>query len=145
MRRLTAALLAVLSLAAGCSTGDDDGSDAAPPTQTETVTRTQSGGGGGGDITFDEIPELVDRVQPSVVSVTTDAGEGSGVIWSSDGIIVTNHHVILGAQQVEVVLASGAELEARIRASTQDYDLAVLEVDREGLPEATFADTLPDV
>jgi S1-C subfamily serine protease len=141
-RRFPAVLLAGLSLLAGCSGGDDDGE--ATRTITETVARTQSAGGARA-VTFGDVPELVDRVQPSIVSVTTDVGEGSGVIWSDDGLIVTNHHVVDGAQQIEVVLASGAELEARVRASTPDYDLAMLEVDRDGLPEATFARGLPEV
>jgi serine protease DegQ len=59
--------------------------------------------------------------------------------------VVTHHHVVVGAQAVEVVLASGAELEAQVEASTDDFDLAVLRVAREGLPRATFTADLPDV
>jgi serine protease DegQ len=147
MKRPRAAiLLALLALAAGCSAGDDEAADTAQVTVTETTTRTQPGGGGDeAAVGFDDLPELVDRVQPSVVSVRIGGGVGSGVIWNADGVIVTNQHVVGPAQEVEVVLASGAELPARVRASSADYDLAVLEVEREGLPAASFADTLPDV
>lgn len=129
-------------LAAGCSGSGGGDEETATATETQVVTRSVGGGGGA---TFAEIPDVVDRVQPSVVSIATDTGEGSGVIWSDDGLVVTNQHVIVGAQTVEVVLASGAELEAEVEASTADFDLAVLRVQGEGLPEATFADALPRV
>lgn len=132
--------LAVVLVLAGCS----GGGSAAERTETVTVTETvRAGGGTAGD--FDRIPELVDSVEPSVVAVVTDRGEGSGVIWDDDGVIVTNEHVIEGASRVEVVLASGTELEAEVEAVTEDFDLAVLRVERKGLPPARFARELPDV
>ncbi len=92
---------------------------------------------------------LVEQVQPSVVSVAVEAGasqgEGSGVIWDDDGRIVTNDHVVAGSRQVEVVLASGDRLPAEVTASSRDFDLAVLQVERRGLPAAAFADELPVV
>ena len=142
--RAAAALAsALVVLAAACSLGGGDGE--ATETTTVTVTETAPGRatGRGGD--FERIPEVVDRVEPSVVTVATDTGEGSGVVWNDDGIIVTNDHVVDGASAVEVVLASGAELPATVEASTPDYDLAVLRVDREGLPAATFSSELPEV
>ena len=144
-RRTAAALVCALAVfAAACSPGGGDGddTDAASVTVTETVTAPR-GSANGGD--FERIPEVVDRVEPSVVTVATDTGEGSGVVWNDDGIIVTNDHVVDGASAVEVVLASGAELPATVEASTPDYDLAVLRVDREGLPAATFSSELPEV
>jgi S1-C subfamily serine protease len=44
------------------------------------------------------------------------AGEGSGVVWRNR-VIVTNHHVIAGAEEVEVALATGERIAARVRAS----------------------------
>ncbi len=46
------------------------------------------------------VPEIVQRVQPSVVTVLTDRGEGSGVVYRP-GTIVTNHHVVAGAEPVK--------------------------------------------
>lgn len=138
---LTALVLASSGVAAGCS-----GGGGAETTATVTVVETRPApraAAGGGDA-FDRIPELVDRVEPSVVSVVTDGGEGSGVVWDAKGTIVTNWHVIDGAQTVRVVLESGAELPAEVRASTQDFDLAVLRV-RRNLPPVTFASELPEV
>jgi S1-C subfamily serine protease len=146
---MLAAVLAAALAVAGCSAGDDDstaGGATSGATVTETVTRTDTvGDSSQPPDSFDRIPEIVDHVEPSVVTVVTDAAEGSGVIWSSNGIIVTNEHVIEGARRVDVVLASGARLPADVRASTKDFDLAVLSVDRQGLPAATFARRVPEV
>ena len=57
------------------------------------------------------------------------ASEGSGFVWSSDGHIVTNHHVIDGADSVAVVFADGLDIRATVLGSDPDSDLAVLKVD----------------
>jgi serine protease Do len=66
---------------------------------------------------------------------------GSGFIVDADGLIVTNFHVIDGADQVTVTLSDGRDFEAKIVGSDPDTDLAVLKIDAgEKLPVATFAD-----
>jgi S1-C subfamily serine protease len=88
------------------------------------------------------IPDVADRVLPTVVRINvsgsanlTEANAlGSGVIYRSDGYIITNHHVIDGAGAVEVLLADGDRLEAEIVGSDPLNDLAVLRVARDGLP-----------
>jgi S1-C subfamily serine protease len=94
---------------------------------------------------FDEIPELVDAVQPSIVAVVTGDGQGSGVVWSADGVIVTNEHVVGDAGQAEVVFADGQRASADVEAMDPLTDLAVLRAERTGLPAAAFADELPRV
>ena len=140
---------ALVLLVAGCAGGndDDDEGEATATTITRTVTATPRGGGDGDD-TFG-IPGLVDAVAPSIVAVLVSSGqgegEGSGVVWSEDGVVVTNDHVVSGAQEVVVALASGERLSATVEASDPVTDLAVLRVDRDGLPAAEFADGLPAV
>ena len=56
-------------------------------------------------------------------------GEGSGFVWSDEGYIVTNHHVIDGADRVTVLFADGSEYEAEVLGSDPDSDLAVLKLD----------------
>lgn len=56
-------------------------------------------------------------------------GEGSGFVWSSEGHIVTNHHVIDGADRVTVIFADGSEYEADVLGSDPDSDLAVLKLE----------------
>jgi serine protease Do len=69
------------------------------------------------------------------------AGLGSGVIISSDGYIVTNNHVIQGADEVLVTLADDRELKAKVVGRDPQTDIAVIKVDAKNLPAVTFADS----
>jgi serine protease Do len=67
---------------------------------------------------------------------------GSGFIIDPSGYIVTNHHVIADADEVEVVLADGTSLDATIVGSDQDTDLALLKVEaKKPLPSTTWGDS----
>lgn len=129
-------------VAAGCQSGDDSSSK--NTTTTVTISTTVVAPSGGSDA-FGRIPVIVKRTEPSVVSVVTPAGQGSGVIYRADGFVITNAHVAGDASRVTVVLADGQRLDAKVRAKTELYDIAVLEVDRKGLPAASFARALPVV
>jgi serine protease DegQ len=65
---------------------------------------------------------------------------GSGVIVSPRGYIVTNHHVVESADEIEVALADGKKLKARLVGSDPETDLAVLQVSNGSLPSITFGD-----
>ncbi|MDO5102797.1 MAG: trypsin-like peptidase domain-containing protein [Lautropia sp.] len=67
-----------------------------------------------------------------------DADMGSGVIASPDGYILTNHHVLGDGTQIEVILADGERLPAQLIGSDPDTDLAVLKIDKRGLPVIDF-------
>ena len=64
---------------------------------------------------------------------------GSGVLVSSQGLILTNHHVIEAADQIEIALADGRTMPAKVVGTDPETDLAVLKVEVEGLPAITFA------
>ncbi|MCK0110843.1 trypsin-like peptidase domain-containing protein [Ornithinimicrobium sp. F0845] len=70
------------------------------------------------------------NVSPSVVAISVESnaggGAGSGVVWDQDGHIVTNAHVVAGAQQVQVTLADGRSYSAEIAGADPSTDLAVL-------------------
>ena len=66
---------------------------------------------------------------------------GSGVIVRSDGIIVTNNHVIEGAQSLKVVLSDRREFDATLVLADPRVDLAVLRINERNLPTLAFADT----
>ncbi|MBW3593389.1 MAG: trypsin-like peptidase domain-containing protein [Actinobacteria bacterium] len=148
MRRYTFAALVVALLLTGCASSEAQES----ATVTETVSGTEtapaeptaSGDDEDGGV-FSDIPDLVDEVQPAVVAVGVRGGEGSGVIWDSDGIVVTNNHVVEGAGEVEVVFANGDRVPADVRARDPLTDLAVLEVEASSLPAARFSEELPRV
>jgi serine protease DegQ len=78
-------------------------------------------------------PELAQRLP---ARQTTSLG--SGVIVSPDGYVLTNHHVVDGADEIELVLADGRELHAKVRGVDPESDLAVLKADGESLPTITF-------
>ena len=63
---------------------------------------------------------------------------GSGVIVSPEGYVLTNHHVIDGADDIELVLADGRELHATVKGVDPESDLAVLKADGSDLPTITF-------
>lgn len=68
-----------------------------------------------------------------------DNSLGSGVIVSEQGLILTNEHVIASADEIEVALADGRKLAAKVVGTDPDTDLAVLKVEGENLPSITFA------
>ncbi len=68
-------------------------------------------------------------------------GLGSGVIVTKDGYILTNNHVVDGAQQVKVTLQDGRELNAKVIGRDPKSDLAVIKVDAGDLPVIPFADS----
>ncbi len=63
---------------------------------------------------------------------------GSGVIVSPEGYVLTNNHVIEGADDIQVVLSDGRQLSARVRGTDPESDIAVLKAEGENLPAITF-------
>jgi serine protease DegQ len=95
-----------------------------------------------------DIPAVVRKVEPSVVTIFVGNGLGSGVVWAKDGTVVTNHHVIESAGtggRVQVAFADGRRVAGRVRASDPITDLAVVKADRTDVPPAAFQRSLPVV
>ncbi len=67
-------------------------------------------------------------------------GLGSGVIVSSEGYLITNNHVIEGADDIEVMLADGRQARAKIVGTDPESDVAVLKVELDRLPAISFGD-----
>ncbi len=81
------------------------------------------------------VVEIVAGAQASVVRVRLETGGasvGSGVIFRSDGHVLTNAHVVGNANAVQVVLQGGREVRARVLGTDPDTDAAVLKIDAEG-------------
>lgn len=88
-----------------------------------------------------ELATLVERVQRSLVVVKSGRrGFGAGIIWQQDGWVVTNHHVVDRAREVEVILPDQQRLTAKIVARDQEIDLALLRINADHLPKAMIAD-----
>ncbi|HXP80214.1 MAG TPA: trypsin-like peptidase domain-containing protein [Verrucomicrobiae bacterium] len=85
--------------------------------------------------------EIAEQLRRSTVLIQSGGrGAGSGVIWSSDGVVVTNAHVIRGSR-VNFQLWDGREFEASIGSRDPRRDLAHLHIDAENLPAASAADS----
>ncbi len=78
-------------------------------------------------------PDLANRVPRQRVTSL-----GSGVIVSREGYVLTNHHVIEGADDIQLVLNDGRRLAAHVRGTDPESDIAVLKADGDNLPAITF-------
>lgn len=136
-------LIALLGLA-GCQVGGG----------TTGTTATPSSTGGGTSIpalngaNIETVREaVIARVQPAVVQINVKTGQGgglgSGFIIDRRGYIITNNHVVQGAQSVEVVLYGGLTLPARVVGTDPPDDLAVVQITppKTGLTVASLGDS----
>ena len=80
----------------------------------------------------DQLPQQTQRV----------SNLGSGVIVTSEGYILTNHHVVAAADEIEVLLADGRTAPAKIVGSDPETDLAVIRLDLKNLPTITFGNAM---
>lgn len=147
--RVGIAVAALGLVVAGCS-GSSGGQAAASsppasPTSTPSPSATTVGGGTAAGSTLADVPSIVQRLQPSVVTIQTSSGLGSGVVYRADGIIVTDAHVVAGAKQVTIAFADGTQANGTVIASDSTTDVAVVQSDRKNLPPATFQNALPQV
>ena len=98
--------------------------------------------------------DIVDMYADSVVEIVTESiqtgvfsqqyiqsGAGSGVIIDAEGYIVTNHHVIEGAQRISVTLRNGTTYEAEFLGSDSKMDLALLKIEATDLTTAVIGDS----
>lgn len=138
-RRRTAPLALLFStvLVTGCTDAGGTAPAAAPGPSGSAGAVAEAGPTG--------IPDVIRRVEPSVVTIFTSSGLGSGVIYRDDGTIVTNEHVVRGAQQVQIGYADGRRGPGTVVAADAGTDLAVVRSERKDLPAATFQTDLPQV
>jgi S1-C subfamily serine protease len=88
-----------------------------------------------------EFEAIVDRVGPSVVLIQTSNGLGSGVVYDTNGNIVTNAHVVGDETQFTVSTSDGRQMAATLVGSFPVDDLAVIRAEDTDLPPATFGDS----
>lgn len=100
------------------------------------------------------IPEIAELAAPTVVEITTEVivtgqrtpqyvseGAGSGVVITGDGYIVTNNHVIEGAEKISVRLVSGDVYEAELIGTDEQTDIAIIRIEASGLSPASLGDS----
>jgi 2-alkenal reductase len=93
------------------------------------------------NVHIDESSAIISAVQgamPAVVKIQSETGNGqatgTGLIFDANGWILTNRHVVAGAQQITVILADSRELDGRVYGIDTLTDLAIVKVDGSGLP-----------
>lgn len=141
------------NMAFGGNANSDSGasastSDSAPTLQINSKPESDSSNSSDNYDTADGMAgeDIYKKVNPSVVSVISTTsegtGSGSGVIMSTDGYIITNNHVVDGAQSVSVQLSDGTSLDAEIIGTDEQTDLAVIKVTpTSDLTAAEFGDS----
>lgn len=136
------ALVTFLILGIGCAATQSQASPT--PTQEPIPTATQSS-----DISsnFDFVA-AVERIAPSVVVINADlsgfaaaTSSGTGWIIDSNGIIVTNNHVVAGAKTINVTLNDGRSFKAQAVRGNQGKDLAVIKIAANNLPTAPIGNS----
>ncbi len=84
---------------------------------------------------------LAAQLRASTVEIRVDGhGNGSGVVWRSDGVVVTNNHVMRD-DRAEVVLSDGRHVPGRVLDRNEDFDLAAVRVTADTLQQATIGDS----
>src|SRR5215208_1110396 len=147
MRSRALLLLTVLALLVAAGAVYRSATEQGPEGVTSTAAAAQA------NVPGDEpVARVAAEVEPSVVQVNVSGvqrtpfgtqkqeGIGSGVIYRSDGYIITNNHVVEGARTVEVAFADGTIEKGEVVGTDPTTDLAVIRVDRDGLPAASFSD-----
>jgi serine protease Do len=160
LKYLLACLVIVLCLSLGCSCVlppiDTAPPPSSPPTSpTGPIDPTWTPPAAGSEApTLPSIADVVAIVKPSVVAINTEyvtydifnrpyeqQGAGSGWIIDEDGLIVTNNHVVEGAQNVTVTLVDGRTFPAQTIRTDWLSDLAVVKVNASNLPAAKVGDS----
>ena len=128
------------------------GAFAVPRKSGVTIERVSATGSAVKQDLLTGVASVAQSVMPSIVRVDVSGttgpfgqsatGTGSGVIYSSDGYIITNNHVIDNATSIEVTLSTGQRLPAKlIGTASPGDDIALIKIDKTGLTPATFGST----
>ena len=129
--------------------------DAAPKTQSaaqadlhsDTELMLQAGHAGAPTVSSEDedalsLQEIYEKMIPSVVSIVTNTGTGTGIVMSEDGYLITNCHVIAQAQQITAMTWDEQTYPAALVGSDEASDLAVLKIEpEEALIAAEFGDS----
>lgn len=114
-----------------------------------TINKTE-----GTEVAATTTQEVAEKASESVVEITTETvvtsqfmqqyvsqGAGSGVIISDDGYIITNNHVISGANNIKVTLKNGKSYTAKLIGKDSQIDVALLKIDEKNLKPVTFGES----
>jgi len=123
--------------------------DKVPKDITGNISSSSLGNNNIKGIYSNSISQVSEKVAPAVVGISnkeeglwdTPEGSGSGIIFKSDGYIITNYHTVEDATEIKVKLSNDKVLQATVVGTDAISDLAVIKVEATNLPIATFADS----
>jgi serine protease Do len=142
---LAVSLALTLTACAGSAATTTTAEPRSAPVLPQAVRPTSDTTGASYDPGADPVVQVVRQVTPAVVTVTsqtrslggfgetTRRGVGTGFVVRSDGLILTNNHVVEGAAELTVTLPDGRSVDAGVLATDPEHDLAVLRVDASNL------------
>src|SRR6476646_464154 len=88
---------------------------------------------------------VAEKLRPAVVNLRVGkgarGGTGSGVLFTPDGFLLTNHHVVQGSEKVRVRLGDGSEMHGRVVGNDPWTDLAVVQAEGDTFPYAQLGDS----
>ena len=88
-----------------------------------------------------DLVSTIKRVKPSVVKISVPGSVGSGFVWRSPNLILTNAHVVKAGKELEVTLTGGETRKAQLIGSNADADVAVIQVEGSILPILEMGDS----
>src|SRR5678815_1268582 len=117
----------------------------APAVVNVQATQSDEGAAAQGDIDDQDVPEIFKRFFGPGARPPHGGGErrslGSGFIISSDGYVLTNNHVVDGADEILIRLSDRRELDAKVIGTDKESDVALLKVNATGLPTVALGDS----
>ncbi len=159
-KRSTAKFLGGTAFLLACAMAGFGGSALAinllAPTNNSSIIYQSAGGAVADEISTEgsTIADIAQTSGQSVVSIQTESvlsnilnqtqevvGAGSGVIISEDGLILTNNHVVEGAQNITVTLVDGRQFKAAVLGTDSATDVALIQIEAEGLAPVVLADS----
>jgi S1-C subfamily serine protease len=120
-------------------------SNGADPGQSADASRPDSEEREALDAYSNVVVQVAERLRPAVVNLRSGRGRregsGSGVLFTPDGFLLTNHHVVQGADRVRVRLGDGQEVAGRVVGADPWTDLAIVQAESGSLPHADLGDS----
>ncbi len=143
LRRGVIAAVVFLVMVAGAMGGVLGSEMVAHPASAQATTPSATPQAQGGDAATlqTQLIAVAKDVKPAIVNITTSSGQGSGIIYDSSGLILTNAHVVSGTKSVTVTLADGRHFTGTVVGADAQQDVAVVKINGSNLPTANLGDS----
>ncbi|HEU4628939.1 MAG TPA: trypsin-like peptidase domain-containing protein [Gemmatimonadaceae bacterium] len=141
MRARSVRIALVFAAGLACGVGLDSKQDSVATAYAQGTPATLAAAPGGGDPTEQVVIRVARQVSPAVVSVTNGPISGSGFFIRRDGVLLTNFHVVQGAERVQVGLADGRQFTGEVLGGDPQLDMAVIRIPLRDAPVAPLGNS----